>query len=97
MTIRHKETTPIQAGEKLVMFYWVPATFWDDHADRCPSDTGEAGICVEVRRSGRRVLVSGTFEQVDCLKSDAMFYAEGNADDCANIIRSAKRTLSALA
>jgi hypothetical protein len=62
MSITHKETTPIQAGDNLLMFYWVPATFWDDHSERCPCDNPETDMCEEVRRAGRRVLVSGTFK-----------------------------------
>lgn len=75
---------------------WVPSTFWDDHAERCPSDEGPRGICTEVRQSGRRTLIVGTPEQLECLRSDAGFYAEGNVDDCPALVRSARLTLAAI-
>ena len=75
---------------------WVAAKFWDDHCDRCPSDDGEEGICHESQRSGRRVLVEGDARQIETLRSDAAFYAEGNVDDCAQLVRSAQATLLAI-
>lgn len=80
----------------LIQFAWVPAKFWDDHSERCPSDTGEAGISKEQERKGRQVLIYGNFDQIECLRSDAEFYAQGNVDDCAALVRSAKATLEAL-
>jgi len=91
---------PMLVGQKrcvqLVQFFWVPAKFFDDHAERCPADEGEVGICKEERRSGNRVLIYGTFRQLDNLRGDAEFYAESNVDDCAALVRSAKATLAVL-
>lgn len=80
---------------------WVPALFWDDHKDRCPSDFGDAGICTEMldSRDGRRVLIRGTKEQIECLRSDAAFYCDRDGpDECpVSLKRSAKATLAAIA
>lgn len=75
---------------------WVPSYFWNDHADRCPSDDGEDGMCIEVRSAGNRTLLAGTPKQIETLRSDAAFYAAGNVDDCPQLIRSAKSTLAAI-
>ena len=76
----------------------VPAKFWDDHCDRCPCD-GDPSIAMaqEVSRSGNRVTITGTPSQIEVLRSDAAFYADGNVDDCASLVRSAAATLKALA
>lgn len=50
----------------------------------------------EVKRAGARVTVEGTPEQLEVLRSDAAFYAEGNVDDCPALVRSARATLVAL-
>jgi hypothetical protein len=76
--------------------FWVSLKFWVDHCDRAPSDTGEAGMCKELRRSKTRALIQGTAEQIDCLRGDAAFYAEGNVDDCPGLVRSARGVLAAL-
>jgi hypothetical protein len=60
-----EKPTPIQL--------WVPETFWDDHQDRSPSDDGDAGLCTVLRRSARRVLITGTAKQIDCLRQDAAY------------------------
>jgi hypothetical protein len=77
---------------------WVPATFWDDHADRCPSDDGSAGLMREDKRRGNRVRVTGSARQLECLRSDAAFYCGVDGpDECpANIKRSARRTLEVI-
>lgn len=79
--------------------FWVPAMFWSDHADRCPSDAGDAGICTELRESGRRVLIEGTPAQISALKSDAEFYSHRDGpDECPRgLVSSAKATLAAIA
>ena len=76
---------------------WVPASFWSDHADRCPCDDPETEMATEVRDAGRRVLIEATPKQLEVLRSDAEFYAEGNVDDCAALVRSAQATLAAIA
>lgn len=55
--------------------YKVPAKFWDDHCDRMPCD-GDPDECMahEVSRSGSRVVIEGTPEQIECLRMDAAFY-----------------------
>jgi len=78
-------------------YLYVPAKFWDDHCERCPCDGDpESAMCREVRRSGARVFLHGNAAQIECLRSDAEFYAEGNVDDCGPIVASAKRTLEAI-
>ena len=76
---------------------WVPASFWNDHSERCPCDDPESEMATEVREAGRRVLIEATPKQLEILRSDAAFYAEGNVDDCAALVRSAKATLAAIA
>ena len=78
--------------------YKVPAKFWDDHCDRCPCDGDpEVAMAQEVSRAGHRVLIKGTDSQIEVLRSDAAFYAQGNVDDCASLCRSAAATVRALA
>jgi len=81
------------------MQFWVPATFWDDHTDRCPcnGDPREA-MATEVKRSGNRVLIDGNDRQIDCLRRDAAYYADAEGpDECpTNIKRSAVAMLRAL-
>lgn len=74
----------------------IPLTFWLDHADRCPCDDPETGMCTEVRTAGSRALIEGTAAQIEVLRSDAEFYAQGNVDDCPAVVRSAKLTLLAI-
>jgi len=81
----------------LIQYLWVPLMFWQDHKDRCPSDDGDAGICYEERRTSAQALIYGSWSQIECLRSDAEFYAQGNVDDCAKLVRSAKATLAAIA
>jgi hypothetical protein len=50
----------------------------------------------EISQAGRRVLIEGTADQIECLRSDAEFYAGGNVDDCPELVRSAAATLRAL-
>jgi hypothetical protein len=78
----------------------VPATFWDDHADRCPCDGDpELAMAREVKRSGNRVTVEGTPEQIEVLRSDAAFYCDqwGPDESVASLKRSARATLVAIA
>lgn len=75
---------------------WVPASFWSDHSDRCPCDDPQSEMAAEVRTSGKRTLIKGTARQIEILRSDAQFYAEGNVDDCAGLVRSARATLQAI-
>jgi hypothetical protein len=83
----------MMSGQRL---YKVPALFWLDHEERNPCDRPEqmaelAGI------HGRIAHVMANAEQLECLRSDAAFYAGGNVDDCASLVRSAKATLDAIA
>lgn len=92
--------TPMLLGSRqrstLIVYCWVPAKFWDDHSERCPTDNGEKGLCVEEKRAGSRVLIYGSAAQYANLRGDAEFYAQGNVDDCAALVRSAKATVAAL-
>ena len=83
--------------QTLIQFVWVPALFWDDHSERCPADEPDKDMATEVRRNARRVLIQGSYHQLETLRSDAAFYADRNVDDCDHLVRSAKRTLDALA
>ena len=76
----------------------VPTNFWDDHRDRCPSDDGDSGLATEISRAGTRVTVRGTRAQIECLRSDAAYYADPETmDECPRYLRaSASRTLAAV-
>lgn len=73
----------------------VPATFYDDHAER------DLPTPVEVRRAGSRVYIRADDPAIESLRRDAAFYADPRCMDASycprSIIESAKRTLSALA
>lgn len=77
---------------------WVPATFWDDHADRVPADDGDAGVCREVARAAARVRIRGSSAQLQVLHNDAAFYTgKDGPDECPPAIRrSAVRTVGAI-
>ncbi len=79
---------------------WVPAKFWDDHADRCPVDEGSEGIATVIRSAGSRVLIEGTAGQLDALRSDAAYYCDPAAFDEVDLPpglrRSAAATIRAL-
>lgn len=99
-SIIHRDTKAAsERGEPPLMgvLIDVPAMFWNDHAERCPSDKGQEGICREVQEMGRRVRIVGTPEQIEALRSDAAFYAGDNVDDCPGLQRSARATLEAIA
>lgn len=84
--------------EGLVLAVWVPSTFWDDHSERCPCDGDpDSEMAWEVRRAGKRVLINGTPDQIEVLRSDAEFYADGNVDECTRLVRSAAATIRAIA
>ena len=77
--------------------YRVPAKFWHDHDERSPCDRPEQ-MATLISTAGRsQVAIQANAEQLECLRSDAAFYAEGNVDDCASLVRSAKATLEAIA
>ena len=57
----------------------VPASYWDDFSDRCPVDL-PSQMPVELGRQGRRVKLGLNAEQLEFLRSDAEFYAQGNTD-----------------
>jgi hypothetical protein len=81
-------------------YIYVPALFWDDHSERCPCDGDpDFAMASEVRRAGKRVLIEGNAAQIECLRSDAAFYADPSGpDECPrNIINSARATLAAIA
>ena len=86
-------TTP---GPDLRRTYIVPALFWLDHEDRSPCDRPEQMAELNYIQH-RRAFIFATDEQIECLRSDATFYADGNVDDCPSLIRSAKATLVAIA
>mgnify|MGYP000668049948 FL=1 len=46
---------------------------------------------------GRLAHVMANDEQLENLRADAAFYAEGNVDGCPALVRSAKATLEAIA
>lgn len=82
----------------------VPALFWDDHCDRCPCDGDpELAMAREIKRDkcypSRKVIIEGTIQQIEVLRSDAAFYCDRNGpDECPpGIKRSAKATLAAIA
>jgi hypothetical protein len=79
---------------------YVPALFWADHSERCPCDGDpDKAMARELRQAGRRALIEGTPEQIECLRSDAAFYCDpaGPDEAPANIVRSARATLAAIA
>ena len=79
--------------------YKVPATFWDDHCDRCPCDGDpDDDMARELSRSGSRVTIEGTEAQINVLRSDAEFYADRwGPDECPpGLKRSAVATVRAL-
>jgi hypothetical protein len=75
--------------------YRVPALFWLDYSDRCPCDVPEQ-MAEEVCIQGHTASIMADADQIECLRSDAAFYAEGNVDGCASLVRSAKATLAAI-
>ena len=76
--------------------YKVPALFWLDHEDRSPCDRPEQMAELQSIQS-RIAFIFANDEQIECLRSDAAFYADGNVDDVPGLIRSAKATLVAIA
>ena len=77
----------------------VPAMFWDDHEERGPGDGDpDKAMAREVSRAGRRVLIEGTAAQIECLRSDAKFYADpwGPDELPPGLKASAKATVKAL-
>jgi hypothetical protein len=76
--------------------YKVPALFWLDHEDRSPCDRPEQMAELQSIQ-GRVAYIMANAEQLECLRSDAEFYAGDNVDDCKSIQRSARATLEALA
>lgn len=77
----------------------IGSRFWDDHCDRCPCDGDpELAMANEVSRSGTRVVIEGSPEQIECLRSDAAFYCDRwGPDECPpGLQRSAKAVLAAI-
>ncbi|SFF32516.1 hypothetical protein [Paracidovorax wautersii] len=69
----------------------IPATYWDDYSERQAVDE-ESQMAVEVKRAGSRVTIEADAIQLQYLKDDAEFYAQGNTDDTpAAVLRGAKR------
>lgn len=69
----------------------IPATYWDDYSERQAVDE-PSQMAVEVKRAGSRVTIEADAIQLQYLKSDADFYAEGNTDDTPSaVLRGAKR------
>jgi hypothetical protein len=76
--------------------YKVPALFWLDHEDRSPCNRPEE--MAELQSIQNRVAyILANAVQLECLRSDAEFYAGDNVDDCKSIQRSARATLAAIA
>lgn len=83
-----------QSTEGAVIQLVVPAIYWDDYSDRQAVDEPDQ-MAIELHRAGSRVTISVTAVQLNYLREDAKFYAEGNTDDTpASVIRGAKRVLS---
>ena len=80
----------------VLLFVSLPALFFLDHEERSPCDRPEqmAGLSSV---QGRIAYVMANDEQLENLRADAAFYAEGNVDGCAGLVRSAKATLEAIA
>jgi hypothetical protein len=76
--------------------YRVPALFWLDHEDRSPCDRPEQ-MAELMTIQNRVAFIMANAEQLECLRSDAAFYAGDNVDDCRSIQRSARATLAAIA
>jgi hypothetical protein len=76
--------------------YRIPALFWFDHSERCPCDS-EDQMAELVSVQGRVAFVMANAVQIETLRSDAAFYAEGNADGVQHLVRSAKATLESIA
>lgn len=69
----------------------IPATYWDDYSERQAVDD-PSQMAVEVKRSSNRVTIEADPIQLQYLKADADFYAQGNTDDTpAAVLRGAKR------
>jgi hypothetical protein len=73
----------------------VPALFWFDYLERAPVDS-EGQMAEQLAVHGKVVSIIANEEQLTYLRNDAQFYADGNVDDCARIVKSAKATLKAL-
>ena len=76
--------------------YKLPALFFLDHEDRSPCDSPEQ-MAELSSIQGRIAYVMANDVQIENLRADAAFYAEGNVDGCAGLVRSAKATLEAIA
>jgi hypothetical protein len=75
--------------------YKLPAMFVLDHEERRPCDQPEQmAVLQEVRGCVAHVLANE--QQLENLRGDAEFYAQGNVDDCQSLVRSAKATLAAI-
>jgi hypothetical protein len=75
--------------------YRLPALFFLDHEDRSPCDRPEQ-MAELMSIHNRIAFVMANDEQLENLRSDAEFYAEGNVDGCLSLVRSAKATLEAI-
>ncbi len=75
----------------------IPATFWDDHGDRCPHDD-EDDLPQEIERKGSRVTIKANQAGLRGLIADATYYAGADAPDEAPraVVASARRTLAVL-
>lgn len=76
-------------------YYLVPALFWLDHEERNPCDKPEQ-MAKLLSIQNRQAHIAATPEQLETLRSDAAFYAEGNVDGVPHLVRSAKATLAAI-
>lgn len=88
-------TQPCSENIRLI----IGSRFWDDHCDRCPCDGDpELAMANEVGRSGSRVTIEGSPEQIETLRSDAAFYSDRwGPDECPpGLKRSAAATLKAI-
>lgn len=71
----------------------IPASYWDDYSERQAVDE-PAQMAVEIKRAGNRVTIEADAIQLQYLKGDAEFYAQGNTDDAPPaVLRGAKRVV----
>jgi hypothetical protein len=76
--------------------YRVPAFFFLDHEERQPCDRAEQMAILQSVKNEIAVILANA-EQLENLRSDAEFYAQGNVDGCPSLVRSARATLKAIA
>jgi hypothetical protein len=75
----------------------VPATFWDDHFERCADHEGIRNV---IKENARTVVVELDDEALGNLRSDADYYSDSQGFDLEmcpkGLFRSARATLRAI-